>query len=110
MAAADIPMTASQHPSATLADAALSPVVHAGRRWWLVFGLLLSLVLVGVASYATQLVHGLGVTGKSDAVFWALYTTSLVAFIGFSYGGALGSALLCPARGPWRGSRGRVAA
>src|SRR5512134_956886 len=94
---------------ATLADAALRPAVGAGRRWWLVFGLMLTLVLIGVASYATQLAHGLGATGKNDQVFWALYTTSLVAFIGFSYGGALVSAILRLTGVAWRGPVVRVA-
>jgi molybdopterin-containing oxidoreductase family membrane subunit len=91
-----------------LADAALRPVLHAGRRWWLVFGLLLTLVLIGAAAYGTQLVHGLGVTGKNDQVFWALYTTSLVSFIGFSYGGALVSAILRLTGATWRGPVVRI--
>ena len=109
MAAIEAPTTGSQPPPETLADAALRPVLHAGRGWWLVFGALVALVLIGVAAYATQLVHGLGVTGKSDQVFWALYTTSLVAFIGFSYGGALVSAILRLTGASWRGPVVRIA-
>lgn len=101
--------SALQGEPITLGDAALRPVLHAGRGSVVVAGVLLALVIVGLAAYAVQLNEGLGVTGKNDQVFWALYTTSLVAFIGFSYGGALVSAVLRLIDAPWRGPIVRIA-
>lgn len=100
---------AAAHGTTALESAALRPALHAGRGWLAVAGLMLALVLAAIVAYVVQLRDGLGVTGKNDQVFWALYTTSLVAFIGFSYGGALVSAILRLTGASWRGSVARIA-
>lgn len=93
-----------------LRDAALRPVLHAGRRFWLLFGGLGLVALLGTIAYATQLVAGgLSVTGYNDQVFWGSYEAALVSFIGFSYGGALVSAILRLANVSWRGPITRIA-
>lgn len=92
-----------------LLDASLRPALHAGRRFRFVVGLLVVVVAIGVVAYIRQLTGGLAVTGKNDDVFWGLYTTSLVTFIGFSYGGALVSAILRLTNASWRGPVTRIA-
>jgi molybdopterin-containing oxidoreductase family membrane subunit len=100
------PATAQQE----LHAAALRPVVDAGRRFWLLFIGLGLVAGVGAAAYAWQLLNGgLSVTGLNDQVFWGTYEATLVAFIGFSYGGALVSAILRLTNAAWRGPITRIA-
>ncbi len=94
---------------AELRSAAVRPVVAAGRRFWLVAGLLALAATAGAAAFAYQLANGLAVTGLNDQVFWGIYTASLVTFIGFSYGGALVSAVLRLTNASWRGPVSRIA-
>ena len=96
--------------SADLRAAALRPVVDAGRRFWILFAALGLVAAVGAVAYAWQLIAGgLSVTGYNDQVFWGSYEATLVAFIGFSYGGALVSAILRLTNASWRGPISRIA-
>ena len=104
-------MTAITSPTKErLHAAALAPITS--ERGWrgrtLVIGLLL-IVAVGVGAYVYQLINGIGVTGLNDQVFWGLYTVDLVTFIGFSYGGAMVSAILRLTHASWRGPISRIA-
>jgi molybdopterin-containing oxidoreductase family membrane subunit len=93
-----------------LHDAALRPVIGAGRRFWLLFIGLGLVAGAGAVAYAWQLyAGGLSVTGYNDQIFWGSYEATLVAFIGFSYGGALVSALLRLTNASWRGPISRIA-
>ena len=94
---------------AELRAAAIRPVVSAGRRFWLVAGALALVFAGGVGAFVYQLANGLAVTGLNDQVFWGIYTASLVTFIGFSYGGALVSAVLRLTNASWRGPVSRIA-
>lgn len=101
---------AASGPAEELHSAALRPVVGAGRRFWLLFIGLALVAGVGAAAYVIQFVAGgLSVTNYNDQVFWATYESSLVAFIGFSYGGALVSAILRVTNASWRGGISRIA-
>ncbi len=66
----------------------------------------LALVLVGLAygGYCLylQLVWGLGVAGYSQPVFWGLYITTFVFWIGIGHAGTLISAVLFLFRSKWR--------
>jgi molybdopterin-containing oxidoreductase family membrane subunit len=84
-------------------------MLYAGRGFWVAVLLAGAVVAIGAAAYAVQLATGLGVTGLSDQVFWGLYEATLVTFIGFSYGGALVSAILRLVDAPWRGPVTRIA-
>lgn len=93
-----------------LHEAALRPVVKAGRRFWALFIALGLIAIAGAVAYGVQLAAGgLSVTGYNDQVFWASYEATLVAFIGFSYGGALVSAILRLTNASWRGPITRIA-
>jgi Ni/Fe-hydrogenase subunit HybB-like protein len=92
-----------------LITAALSPQRRPGWVLKAVAVFLGVLALAGLAAYVYQLSSGIGVTGLSDEVFWGIYTVDLVAFIGFSYGGALVSAILRLTNASWRGPITRIA-
>lgn len=99
------------HPSFTrteIVGAAMRPML-AGRRYWIWVAILSLPVLWGTFAYGYQVSRGLGVTGLSDQFFWGIYETNLVAFIGYSYGGALVSAILRLTGAGWRAPITRIA-
>jgi molybdopterin-containing oxidoreductase family membrane subunit len=65
---------------------------------------LLLIAVIGWAAYAyyVQLRDGLGVTGLRDYVFWGIYMTNFVFFIGISHAGTLISAILRVTGAEWR--------
>ncbi len=62
------------------------------------------LAVIGWAAYAyfVQLRDGLIVTGLRDYVFWGIYMTNFVFFIGISHAGTLISAILRVTHAEWR--------
>jgi Ni/Fe-hydrogenase subunit HybB-like protein len=83
-------------------ESIIQPVLTVGpsfRRWTLALAL-----VVGWAVFAWiwQLIHGLGVTGLGRPVYWGLYITNFVFFIGVSHAGTLISAILRIVQAEWR--------
>ena len=60
-------------------------------------------------AWSTQLRRGLSVTGLNVPVYWGLYITNFVFFIGISHAGTLISAILRLAHAEWRRSITRAA-
>jgi molybdopterin-containing oxidoreductase family membrane subunit len=58
--------------------------LRGGALYWSWLGLLAALVLVGAASYGTQLTHGLVVTGMSDQVSWGFYIANFAFLVGIA--------------------------
>ena len=87
----------------------LSPIATTGRRFYLFTGTLLAIGLWGAFAWWTQLRRGLSVTGLNIPVFWGLYITNFVFFIGISHAGTLISAILRLAHAEWRRSITRAA-
>jgi Ni/Fe-hydrogenase subunit HybB-like protein len=80
----------------------IAPIMTAGpafRRWTVVL-----LLVVGWAVFAWiwQLSRGLGVTGLGRPIYWGLYITNFVFFIGVSHAGTLISAILRLVQAEWR--------
>jgi Ni/Fe-hydrogenase subunit HybB-like protein len=92
-----------------LQEAAIRPIVRGGRRFRIIALILTIFVAVGAGAYIYQLIHGLGVTGMNNDVFWGIYIISLVDIIGMSYGGAVVSAILRLAGSAWRAPITRLA-
>ncbi len=82
--------------------ALVRPVVESNPRFWIVVGILLSGVLLGVVAYVHQVRTGLGVTGMNRPVYWGMYIINFVFFIGISHAGTLISAILRLSQAEWR--------
>ncbi len=78
-------------------------------KFWIAIGTLSALVLLGLVAWAIQLKVGMGVAGFTDRSFWAVDMANVVTFIGFSYGGAVVSAILLLTGANWRGPLVRMA-
>ena len=80
----------------------IRPILTVGpsfKRW---AAGLLAVVAWAAFAYAWQLWHGLGATGLGRPVYWGLYITNFVFFIGVSHAGTLISAILRLVGAEWR--------
>jgi len=92
-----------------LEETALRPLIHTGKGFYLVVGLLLLILGWGAYAYSLQIREGLIVTGLRDRIMWGFYISNFVFFIGISYGGVLSSAVLRVVRAGWRTPMTRIA-
>jgi len=91
-------------------DAALfEPIRRTSRRFYLTLSILVVVILWAAWAYLHQYRHGLGVTGLARPIFWGVYITNFVFFIGISHAGTLISAILRLAKAEWRRSITRSA-
>ncbi|HLE18116.1 MAG TPA: NrfD/PsrC family molybdoenzyme membrane anchor subunit, partial [Syntrophales bacterium] len=85
------------------------PIMKTGRGFYIVFALLSLVVLFAAFAYFRQIKYGLGVTGLNSPIFWGVYITNFVFFIGVSHAGTLISAILRISKAEWRRSITRSA-
>ncbi len=90
-------------------DALVRPIAQTTRRFWFVTAILLFFVLAGIVAWIYQLKTGLSVTGLNVPVYWGVYITNFVFFIGISHAGTLISAILRLTNAEWRRSITRAA-
>src|SRR3989338_10402146 len=86
-----------------------SPMKRLGPAYWFTLVLLAAVSLWGLYAYLYQLRYGLGVTGMNRPVFWGVYITNFVFFIGISHAGTLISAVLRIVGAEWRRPFTRIA-
>ncbi len=87
----------------------VDPLFRTGWRFWIAVAVLLTVIAAGVVMYIEQLELGLGQTGMQRPVYWGLYMTNFVFFIGISLAGTLISAVLNLIGAEWRRPITRVA-
>ena len=85
------------------------PIMKTGKGFYLSFAVLSLVVLFAAFAYFGQFRHGLGVTGLNSPIFWGVYITNFVFFIGVSHAGTLISAILRISKAEWRRSITRSA-
>jgi molybdopterin-containing oxidoreductase family membrane subunit len=91
-------------------DAVLfDPIRKTGKAFYFTLLILASFILWGAYAYQYQYRQGLGVTGLARPIFWGVYITNFVFFIGISHAGTLISAILRLAKAEWRRSITRSA-
>ncbi len=80
----------------------VAPMLRTGPRYWLVVAVLSAVVAWGLYAWVRQFGEGLGVTGMNRPIYWGLYISNFVFFIGISHAGTLISAILRVAGAEWR--------
>jgi molybdopterin-containing oxidoreductase family membrane subunit len=60
----------------------LEEVLRGGRRYWILLGIWVLLILVGLAAYGRQFSEGLYITGMSQDVTWGLYISQFTFLVG----------------------------
>ncbi len=87
----------------------LQPIQRTGKAFYVTLFSLLAVILWAAWAYMYQYRNGLGVTGLARPIFWGVYITNFVFFIGISHAGTLISAILRLAKAEWRRSITRSA-
>ena len=77
-------------------------IAKTSRSWYIVFGILLLVFLLGIYGLVRQIDKGHIVTGMRDNVVWGVYIVNFIFFMGLSYAGALVSGTLHLFKTPWR--------
>jgi molybdopterin-containing oxidoreductase family membrane subunit len=86
-----------------MADEALvRPIFRTGPGFYGLAAFFLVVVGLAVFAWLIQFREGLGVTGLNRPVFWGVYITNFVFFIGVSHAGTLISAILRICGAEWR--------
>jgi Ni/Fe-hydrogenase subunit HybB-like protein len=79
------------------------------RRWWIAFGVALTLLTAGLVTVTLILYHGIGLLGFNQPVAWAFDVTNFVFWVGIGHAGTLISAILFLMRQRWRNAIARFA-
>jgi molybdopterin-containing oxidoreductase family membrane subunit len=75
---------------------------HPTRGYYVLLGLTLAVLALGVGALLYQIKFGLGVAGYQPPVMWAVYITDFVFWVGIAHCGTLISAILFLFRSAWR--------
>jgi molybdopterin-containing oxidoreductase family membrane subunit len=77
-------------------------ITKTSRSWYIVFGILMLVFIIGIYGLVQQIDKGHIVTGMRDNVVWGVYIVNFIFFMGLSYAGALVSGTLHLFKTPWR--------
>src|SRR5207245_1515939 len=80
-----------------------------GKGYYALLALAVALLGVGIVCLLFLLRYGLGLAGYSHPVYWAVYITCFVFWVGIAHSGTLISAILFLFRSGWRTAVYRVA-
>ncbi|MBI4445281.1 MAG: polysulfide reductase NrfD [Acidobacteria bacterium] len=80
----------------------LDPITRTGKGFYWLVAVLALIGFGGLGAWVYQLMFGLGVTGLNRPVYWGVYITNFVFFIGISHAGTLISAILRLCHAEWR--------
>lgn len=97
------------HPKNKHEALILNPLRRITTADKLLWALLAGLLLMGIGLWVRQFILGLGVTGLNRPVYWGVYITNFVFFIGLAHSGTFISAILRVAGQSWRAPLTRAA-
>ncbi|MBA2563896.1 MAG: polysulfide reductase NrfD [Gemmatimonadetes bacterium] len=86
----------------------LATLANPGPGWFAMMAVVLAVLAFGIFCLLYQIRNGLGVTGYANSVYWAVYITNFVFWVGIAHSGTLISAILFLFRSRWRTSVYRV--
>jgi len=90
------------HPLNSHEDIIMAPIRQVSVRDRMLWIGLLVIIGVGIYAWMQQYINGLGVTGMNRPVYWGVYLTDFVFFIGLAHSGTFISAILRLAGAEWR--------
>ena len=89
-------------PDMWLNQYSLSPMFYTTKGWFIFVISLSSIVAWGLANWGYQIFSGMGVTNLKHPVFWGLYISTFVFWVGLSHSGTIVSSLLRLSKANWR--------
>jgi Ni/Fe-hydrogenase subunit HybB-like protein len=90
-------------------DTVLGPLRPPRKAYWAVLTLLFAGMGAALTAWIIQVQLGMGITGLSKPVGWAVYITNFVFWVGIAHSGTLISAILHLVRSRWRTAVSRSA-
>ena len=82
--------------------AVLQPMMQTGKGFWVLVTILSLIVAWGFYAWGYLIYWGIGVTGKNRPVYWTLFITTFVFWVGISHAGTMISAVLRLLKADWR--------
>lgn len=83
-------------------QAVLQPMIQTGRGFWLVVTILAAVFAWGLFAWGYLVYWGIGTSGKNRPVYWTLFITTFVFWVGISHAGTMISAVLRLLKADWR--------
>ena len=83
-------------------QAVLQPMIQTGKGFWALVTILSLIVAWGLYAWAYLVYWGIGTTGKNRPVYWTLFITTFVFWVGISHAGTMISAVLRLLKADWR--------
>lgn len=83
-------------------QAVLQPMLQTGRGFWALVITLGALVAWGLYAWGYLVKWGIGASGKNRPVYWTLFITTFVFWVGISHAGTMISAVLRLLKADWR--------
>ncbi len=85
-----------------LNDISLRPMFYTTKTYYVLTIILALIVAWGAACWGYQIVMGMGVTDLRHPVFWGLYISAFVFWVGVSHSGTMVSSILRLSKANWR--------
>jgi len=92
----------AQRTDREINEAVLRPMFRTGPRFWALVAGLGAVFLWGLYAWGYLVQWGVGTTGKNRPVYWTLFITTFVFWIGISHAGTMISAVLRLLKADWR--------
>src|SRR3990170_619415 len=92
----------AKRTDAEINQAVLQPMLRTSPRFWVLVGLLGAIVAWGLYAWSYLVTWGIGTTGKNRPVYWTLFITTFVFWVGISHAGTMISAVLRLLKADWR--------
>jgi molybdopterin-containing oxidoreductase family membrane subunit len=83
-------------------EAVLRPMFASGPGFWILVAVLSAIVLWGLYAWGYMIYWGMGTAGINRPVYWGLFITTFVFWVGISHAGTMISAVLRLLRADWR--------
>ncbi len=92
----------AQRTDSEINQAVLQPMIQTGKGFWALVTILGLVVAWGVYAWGYLIYWGIGTTGKNRPVYWTLFITTFVFWVGISHAGTMISAVLRLLKADWR--------
>jgi len=98
----DKPLLLAERKDWEINQAVLQPMFHAGLGFWILVAILSAVVVWGLYAWGYLVLWGMGSAGINRPVYWGLFITTFVFWVGISHAGTMISAVLRLLKADWR--------
>lgn len=83
-------------------QAVLQPMFRTGRGFWILVAILVAVIVWGMYAWGYLIYWGMGTAGINRPVYWGLFISTFIFWVGISHAGTMISAVLRLLRADWR--------